>query len=743
MNAPSSPQTEAVALTGTALQPLGRYLKGLGVFRIVAEQLDPNATAWWANGSLTIRSTAGRDDLVDFLVHDYVPTALVSPWNKGSGFGPDDAKSSKTAVEAVGAIATSTDVRLEPYRRAIDVVERLRAQPGWYDLTKEQQVALCRSSLPDEAVAWIDAAVVLTAGSSRFPPLLGTGGNVRRIDLSANYMRHVFSLLGRAPRKRSQVDVRELAAHSLFDHSVTRLDRAKMSQFDPGAAGGPAAIPWGSSAEVGNPWDFVLLLEGALMFASSAARRLAASHATASTPFTVSAAPTGHGTASAVETLRDETWAPIWTAPTRFGELVHFLGEGRAQYKGAQASSALDLARSIASLGVDRGVAGFVRYAFAERNGQSNFAIPLGYRPVENVEGVRCLGQLDPWTDRIRRIKNPPSSFVTALNRIEGAQFAAASQGTSAEMQHVLTEAAALDRLLARSSGHREHAGGARLAASDWLPVLDDNSHEFAVARALVSLRSANPLPSERRMAHRGWLARLFFNPLHPEHPPAVQSLDGRPLVHVLADCAVALAQRNAQSSAADTHDEIRHRAAQVLSIGAPREAVSNFMAGRLDDDKIKQLFGGLMLLDWRDHRHEPRPAAFASNDCDDPPHPALALLTPLLSRGSWPGRLQQFRPFSPSMNSWPQRLSSGAVEGVCAEAMRRYRSAGLVPRVRSAMHIAAGVDGPRLAAATLIPISRPGTATFLDLVVHRPPLTGIDQADQPAEAGKEREPSP
>ena len=34
-------------LRGCTPEPLGNYLKGLGVFRLIAEQADPQARAWW------------------------------------------------------------------------------------------------------------------------------------------------------------------------------------------------------------------------------------------------------------------------------------------------------------------------------------------------------------------------------------------------------------------------------------------------------------------------------------------------------------------------------------------------------------------------------------------------------------------------------------------------------------------------------------------------------------------------
>jgi len=50
-------------LPGLRPTPLGGYLAGLGLFRSLAEQADPQATAWWADAGLTIETTV--DDLAD------------------------------------------------------------------------------------------------------------------------------------------------------------------------------------------------------------------------------------------------------------------------------------------------------------------------------------------------------------------------------------------------------------------------------------------------------------------------------------------------------------------------------------------------------------------------------------------------------------------------------------------------------------------------------------------------------
>jgi CRISPR-associated protein Csx17 len=86
------------ACPGLRPEPLGSYLAGLGLIRLIGEQADPAATAYWSDGGLVIDTVVA--DLAGWLVSEYVPTPVVSPWNGGSGFGAKD-KEPKRRLEAL------------------------------------------------------------------------------------------------------------------------------------------------------------------------------------------------------------------------------------------------------------------------------------------------------------------------------------------------------------------------------------------------------------------------------------------------------------------------------------------------------------------------------------------------------------------------------------------------------------------------------------------------------------------
>jgi len=100
-----------------------------------------------------------------------------------------------------------------------------------------------------------------------------------------------------------------------------------------------------------NPWDYILMIEGALLFAGSVARRLGANAtAKAAFSFSVESVAIGYGSATASEETTDgsraELWLPLWGTATSLGELRQLFAEGRAQLGRRQARNAVEFATS-------------------------------------------------------------------------------------------------------------------------------------------------------------------------------------------------------------------------------------------------------------------------------------------------------------------------------------------------------------------------------------------------------------
>ena len=137
----------------------------------------------------------------------------------------------------------------------------------------------------------------------------------------------------------------------------------------------------------------MLTLEGAVAWASGIYRRQGPSYRTIlCSPFTVKATKTGYGSASEKDDARAEVWAPLWRGHIRYAELKTLLREGRATVDGRAATTALEFAEAVRSLGVDRGIDRFVRYSLLKRRGDSYVALPTG----TFTAGYRSEADLDP-----------------------------------------------------------------------------------------------------------------------------------------------------------------------------------------------------------------------------------------------------------------------------------------------------------------------------------------------------------
>ncbi|MBL0002888.1 MAG: hypothetical protein IPP00_02460 [Actinomycetales bacterium] len=93
----------------------------------------------------------------------------------------------KSQREFVERLMESEGSRPAAYRSTIstsrDVVARGEAARSPWE--KARLIQELRNYVPDDALAWFDASVVLTVDDAAFPPILGTGGNDGRLDYSS------------------------------------------------------------------------------------------------------------------------------------------------------------------------------------------------------------------------------------------------------------------------------------------------------------------------------------------------------------------------------------------------------------------------------------------------------------------------------------------------------------------------------------------------------------------------------
>lgn len=745
----------AIALPGCQPSPLLSYLKALGLLRLVSEQVDSCARGRWTAQGFELASNLDRDGLQRFLAEDYRPTPIVAPWNGRSGFFTHNYD--RDSEKLVTRLASTTEPRLNALRTAIGVGLRLHTDGrarGWIQpdkngklevVDKDACIRYCRNRLPDAAVAWIDAVAALADGGPAYSILLGgSGGNLGSLDLTNNWYQHVAALIldDRPPRAL------RLLNDALEGSASEAAAKAKVGQLDPGRAGGVGrqrGDDAGGGASWVNPWDFVLALEGALLFASSIARRGGSqgSRGRGALPFTVAGSSTGAAGGADGEQVRGELWLPLWSEPATLPELARLFGEGRVQWDGRQAQTSTDAAAAIVTLGSDRGIRAFERVAVAQRLGQSSLASPVGRVAVVERPEVRHIVALDRWLRKVEReLSQPPAAIASAVRGARRAQWQLTQHGGATRLADVFTAVARVEAAVGRSSSARKRIDPVQgPKAGAVVGVLADGTPEVAGALALASLRdrvlpqTANggerpgaALHSLRACLTRATLIKRRWE-WTTDRPAPIPGLGLRPTDRVLAEV-LALRSQVTGDAPGDDASVVLKGVAPWFVVGWPLSVtvVSLLADGLLDWNRIADRLRGFMLLDW-EYASPPtpglgwNPGSAASVGCVVPAHRVLA---PFFSPG--PVDLAQMREQAKHdirlrpEPGWARLLASDRTTEVMHAALRRLRTAGFTPAVGlhpvtpggsrhsgarwGVLSLTAGSYGPALASALLVHMS-------------------------------------
>jgi len=711
------------------------YLQALGVLRVLHEQRAPGLASYWHGSTLHIESHLTEETIIRFFVDDYEPTPMLSPWNGGGGFRT---LKHEKGEQAVARMESSDDPRLASFRNAIDAARRVwdwGLRDGWLEEKWEEKpgggkkytlkpdkatfLAACRAVFPDEALDWLDASVVLTdARKPQYPLLLGTGGNLGRLDLTTTYMEALSGLLD--PEQTSRTT--ELLAHALFGYGHPELDTKAVGQYFPAAAGTMNSSAYGS-APVTNLWSIAFYMEGALLFASGVARRFSGSQGLATTPFTVSGHPAGYSAAEG-ERVKGEFWAPLWKRPMTVPELRRVIAEGRVSWRGKQAAHGLDAAKALTTLGVDRGLSRFERYVIADRFGQSPLAVPAGSFAVKRqpADHVSLLRTTDTWLDRARR-QPRPSAAASALRRVDAAQMDVTQNPDSrTHLQDFLVELASLEWVISRNPELAAATGPVPpLDRKRWGPALDDWSPEWRLAAALATQHDTD-----------GTSASVLLRPVKPSDKSRKRlewdkKPTGTPSGSVTDRLAAALIERTVRCAYRTPDPEVPTAGSGGMvafdyAANVRAGDVMAFLNRRVDDRRLNRLLSAAALLDGRPRIEWPETDRRV---VADPAHAVLAafyhpepITTPRTDEHP-DGRKAQLLPG----RSWPQKLRAERTLDVLREALVRLRQAGFEPAVR-AETVSLSVPSPkRLLASLLIPTAHWDVQWGIDTIC--PPTEG------------------
>jgi CRISPR-associated protein Csx17 len=560
-----------------------------------------------------------------------------------------------------------------------EVFKRLKNAAGgrFKQLKDDVLIPACRLNWRGPAADWLSTAVVLSEeGKPIFPSMLGTGGNDGNLDFTNNFMQHLGNLFdlksaSGAARKSSS----QLLRNCLWGEVCDQLVSAKIGQFQPGTAGGANSSTGFQSGNLINPWDFVLMLEGAVLFQARATRRLdPVALRQASSPFSVHSQSAGIATAGGEKNQRGEQWMPLWTQPATLPELKTLLGEARLQLHRQTASRPLDVARAISRLGVARGFSAFERYGYLERNGQSNLAVPLGRVIVRSHPQAFLIDDLSGWLDRLRlrsRDKNAPGRLVQAERQLATAVFSALTHdNVPVFWQGILIAAAGVEELQSGGSGIK--AGPIPPLRPAWVKAINDGTPEFRLALSLGS--AAAEYRGGRRPVDS---VRNHFLPLDESGRRFTVSEDrliqdprvvvnGRSPARDLA----ALVERRILE--AGTRGQRRLPLVSALGCGARLSDLAALIEGAVDLQQTMRLARGLMAIRWSDWSKE-----YIPEWGKEGPRPEACWLAQRLCCLAGPLSKEHDLPADPRLI---RLLVSGDAPRAVELARTRLRSAGIRP---------------------------------------------------------------
>jgi CRISPR-associated protein Csx17 len=487
-------------------------------------------------------------------------------------------------------------------------------------------------------------------------------------------------------------------------------------QFDPLAAGGANAGSGFGGRTAMNPWDFLLCLEGTLLFAAAVTKRLEADSGGAlSFPFTVRAVGAGAGSIAQADepNARAETWFPLWDRPATLGELTMVLAEGRVQVSGRTARDALDFARAVASLGMQRGITSFQRYGYFQRFGRSVIAVPIDRVEVRRNPRGDLVDDLDAdgWLDRFRRLRRDPAParLRSVIGRLENALFDLARDDDASRVQAVLIELGHAQAYMARSPGAREMVAPVPRLPKRWAEAADDGSAAFRIAAALAGLHGTRTRGDGKLLTVLPMA--VHFAPVEIVGPAERTRWleDAAPDVTWgagnLTDNLARLAERRLLPTSLVGLDDSPWAAWTT----APLDAVAAFLDGAVDHYRISDLLQGLVL--GRIPTGLPHVGIAAA-----PLPPAFGVLKPLftthgqLARAGLAGEGGGDRaggadsPAARTAASVVRLLDAGRVAEAVRIGVRPMRAAGMP--AMSTFDDASHPDGRVLLAALLIPLS-------------------------------------
>lgn len=361
----------------------GYHLAAYGLAKCLATQADPDAKFHFVDGHGDLIVDTKVVDLEEWLVYEYSPSPIFSPWNGGSGYYPGD----KTQRQHLEKIRATTCDRLAPYRDVDVIAQKVVAQADEKGWDKATLVRAFRNQAPAETRQWLDTVVPLTTaedGGISFGRIGISGGNDGRLEFSAAFRTYLMAVLPELGAKESTS--RDYAMFMAYPHNGPLVV---------GPAGLFEKIDIDTKSALVNPWQVILAMEGMCLFASSAAHRLALTGDRASFPFQSFGA----------DGDRSDIWVPRISSPVTFRDIKRLFDRPYVTYLSASGKETPQTSAQYhaAMWTVETGrvaspsqPVGYTRYSIAPRFGLSHTAKKMNdVDPCHNPIASQVFAGLD------------------------------------------------------------------------------------------------------------------------------------------------------------------------------------------------------------------------------------------------------------------------------------------------------------------------------------------------------------
>ena len=423
-NTPATiPNHHNYQLSGIGHRPMGSYLAGLGLMRIVERHLDRTAQFYWQGLDFYISTKIPQSELIDRILASYEAMIAFNPWNKSSGIEIDKKTGVLSYVGSIARIADSQSWRtqairdlLPDFRQLIDefkVSIPVFSYPEKVEKLRFIEQCLSRINNPDWK-EWAEATIILldvtnkkgdTSIAAKYPALLGSGGNVGAVDIAENYYSAVAILFdpqtGEAAANAAAcltkaifgtdslevTESKDVKALHLFPAQDYKLDFALSKNNDYAPSGG-------GSASTINPALMLLASEGLSTFSSQTStinggadsdtgKAIGRTLARYSLAVATNGASTELVSLDERKSFTEEYFLPLWPEPRTYQRLKARLFESPLAseeqfYLPRQINDGTDFIQALQKWAVENKIAGkFARYAMLPRKGQSNFAVKL------------------------------------------------------------------------------------------------------------------------------------------------------------------------------------------------------------------------------------------------------------------------------------------------------------------------------------------------------------------------------